>query len=60
MEIIDARWTPVVNMLLLECICGRRFEHPANRTWARCTCGRSWNILKLKQFSKMKNLQHRR
>lgn len=41
MKIIDARWTPRVNMLLIECLCGNRFEHRSDRWIVRCRrCGR--------------------
>ena len=44
LRIVDARWTPVVNMLLIQCDCGRTFEHRADRWNVRCTCGRRENI----------------
>jgi hypothetical protein len=35
-RLIDARWTPQVNMLLIECSCGERFEWRADRAFAEC------------------------
>lgn len=36
MTIVDARWTPVGNVLKIRCGCGRVFGHRADRWWAHC------------------------
>lgn len=36
MRIIDARWTPTINYLIIECECGLRFVHRADRWKVRC------------------------
>ncbi len=41
MDIVDAEWTPRVNMLIVRCQCRQLFKHPANRRVAICpSCGR--------------------
>jgi len=44
MRIVDVRWTPAINMLVIACECGRRFEHRADRWMVRCSCGRREQI----------------
>jgi hypothetical protein len=45
MKIIDARWTPRVNILKIRCVCGHEFEHRAARRWVRCICGHQEDLL---------------
>jgi hypothetical protein len=49
MRIIDARWTPIINLLIISCDCGRQFEHRADRWTVRCNCGRTQRIDELRQ-----------
>jgi hypothetical protein len=44
MRIVDVRWTPAINMLVIACECGRRSEHRADRWMIRCSCGRREQI----------------
>jgi len=45
MKILDARWTPQVNMLKIACTCGTEFEHRADRWNIRCPyCGQKAHI----------------
>jgi len=40
MKIIGAVWAPTSNRMAIECDCGRKFWHPANRWIATCpSCG---------------------
>jgi acetone carboxylase gamma subunit len=40
MQIVDAYWTQIVNMLVIVCDCGYRFDHRADRWRLRCPrCG---------------------
>lgn len=40
MEIVEARWTPRVNLLRVRCGCGKEHEHRADRWTVRCPhCG---------------------
>ena len=40
MEILDARWTPTVNMYKIRCGLGHEFEHRADRWRVECpVCG---------------------
>lgn len=42
MMIVDARWTSRVNMLIVRCDCGNKWEHRADRWRVSCPqCGRS-------------------
>lgn len=36
MRITDAEWTRRVNLLHIECECGRKFAHPADRWTVKC------------------------
>lgn len=49
MKIVDVRWTPQMNILTIECLCGKEFEHRADRWNARCACGRSENLGKVRE-----------
>lgn len=50
MKIIDAAWTPGVNILIVECVCGESFEHPTNRWAVRCPeCGKTDNLKNLRE-----------
>jgi len=35
-EIVDAKWTPQVNMYIMRCGRGHTWEHRSDRWWARC------------------------
>jgi len=39
MKIVDACWTPKVNILIVECPCGETIRHPSNRWSVKCKCG---------------------
>jgi hypothetical protein len=52
MEILDAHWTPKVNILKIQCDCGNQFLHRADKTTIVCpACKRIENCLKLKEAS---------
>jgi hypothetical protein len=36
MTVLDVRWTPKVNILLIQCDCGNRFLHLSNYSAAKC------------------------
>jgi hypothetical protein len=36
MRIVDAHWTEAINMLVIACTCGSRFEHRSDRWSVRC------------------------
>ena len=36
MEVLDAYWTPRVNILFVQCACGEIFEVRANKRWVSC------------------------
>jgi len=49
MKIIDARWTPQINILLILCTCGNTFEHRADRWRCRCfNCHREERLDKIR------------
>jgi hypothetical protein len=50
MRILDVRWTPAVNVLVITCECGRRFEHLTDRWIVRCPCGRKTHIEELRNI----------
>lgn len=52
MKIIDARWTPRVNMLMIECNCGNRFEHRADRWIVKCM-----NCMRQDHLQRMRTLK---
>lgn len=60
MKILAVRWTPQVNILLIGCECGLKFDHRADRRYGRCSCGRVADVIQLKQTSDLKNLRLRR
>jgi len=40
MTVVDVRWTPRVNVLVIRCDCQVTFDHPANYAQAQCpACG---------------------
>jgi len=50
MRIVDAKWTPRVNMLIIKCTaCDRRFEHRADRWQVRCECGQERHLGALRE-----------
>lgn len=45
MKLIDAAWTPTVNMLKIKCDCGYEFMRRSDRQNVRCPhCGRMDNL----------------
>jgi len=36
MQLIDAKWTPKVNLLKIKCRCGNEFWHRADRWRVKC------------------------
>jgi len=59
LKIITARWTPQVNILLIQCECGRKFKHPANRKIVKCECGKIENLFDIRgQMSKYQELRN--
>lgn len=44
MRIIDAKWTPHMNYLWVECQCGLRIVHRADRWQVRCPAGHRENL----------------
>ena len=50
MKIIDAKWTPKVNLLKIKCPCGVEFWHRADRWTLQCPeCGHQEGIVALRQ-----------
>lgn len=49
MQIIDASWTPRVNMLIIQCGCGIMFRHRADRWTVECPCGRGEGLGRLRE-----------
>jgi len=50
MKIINSEWTPQVNMLAIECDCGRQFSHRADRWKIECPiCHRTDNLAFLRK-----------
>lgn len=39
MKILDASWTPQINILTIQCDCGLRLAHRADRWKIQCDCG---------------------
>lgn len=58
MKVIDIKWTPNVNKLIILCDCGKKFEHRLDRWWVRCkVCGRKQIVDTLRNefvFEKLK------
>ncbi len=49
MKIINAIWTPRVNMLSIECSCGKLFKHRADKWKPRCPeCGSCGHLSQLR------------
>ncbi len=48
MKIVGAAWGKKVNYLVVECDCLHRFHHPSNRWEAKCRCGKTSNLAKLR------------
>ena len=45
MKQVDARWTPKVNLLVVECDCGHIFQHRVDRWKMRCPqCNKTESI----------------
>ena len=57
MKIVDARWTPRVNMLVIVCDCGHEFEHRADRWRVRCPCGRQGHLAVLRDNIKPEDIR---
>jgi predicted RNA-binding Zn-ribbon protein involved in translation (DUF1610 family) len=50
MRLRDAEWTPEINLLLIDCDCGQRIKHRADRWKVRCpACGREDNLHRLRE-----------
>ena len=49
MQIIGATWTPQVNILRIECECGARFDHRADRWQVCCPMGHTSNLVPLRE-----------
>lgn len=50
MRIINAKWRPDVNRLIVSCSCRKIFAHRADRWWAHCpTCGCKENLRVLRE-----------
>lgn len=50
MKIINARWTPKVNMLIIRCDCGHEFEHRADRWGVKClNCKRQEHLQRMRK-----------
>jgi len=48
-EILDIKWTPLVNMMYIKCDCGIRFWHRADRWKVYCRFCKRWeNIIELR------------
>lgn len=57
MEIVDAEWTPKVNMLVIECSCGKTFKHRADRWRPKCPeCGATGHLTQLREALLAKEL----
>lgn len=49
MKIVDATWTPSVNLLLIRCSCGNEFWHRADRWHVKCAvCGFAYHLTPLR------------
>lgn len=49
MKIMNAKWDPKVNWLVIKCECGREFRHRADRIKVLCPrCYRTADLMKLK------------
>ena len=45
MQLIDAKWTPKVNLLKIRCPCGNEFWHRADRRKVKCPeCDYDWHL----------------
>lgn len=52
MTIINAQWTPTVNILRIKCRCGHMFGWRADRRKVQCPkCGRQDDLLAIKNRS---------
>lgn len=52
MIVVDAYWTPSVNVLFVQCDCGEIFEVRANKRWVSCPkCYSVADMLLLKSVS---------
>lgn len=51
MKIITAKWLATTNQLLIECKCGNRFYHNANRWSVECPkCHKEKNLKQLREI----------
>lgn len=54
MKIVGVRWTKIVNLLLIECSCGHKFEHRADRWNVECPeCHKNEHLAKLRECRKV-------
>jgi len=55
LAIVDARWSPRVNYLLIECDCGNQWWHPANRKRVACReCFATDDLMRMKSEDEIK------
>ena len=60
MELIRAEWRVDVNKLLIDCDCGHRIRHRADRWGVKCkACGNTANLADLREKYKNKNIGDR-
>ncbi len=58
MEILDAKWTPKINILLIRCECGNIISHRADRWQVYChKCQNKENLSLIRQKYVYKNLK---
>lgn len=58
MKIRDCKWTPRVNILVIECDCGQRLGHRADSWWVVCPqCFRRENLQTLRDNIKPGDLK---
>lgn len=57
MKIIDVYWTKYRNRLIIECACGNKIDHPADKWKVHCNnCGYKENLGKIREsFLKTEN-----
>jgi len=56
MEIIDAKWTPKVNLLKIKCCCGNKFYHRADRKKVKFfNCNRAGYLWFIRKQYRMQN-----
>ncbi len=57
-HIIDAYWTPYVNILVIQCRCGHLIRHRADRWKVKCPhCGNETNLQILREVTDGKSVE---